>query len=200
MEIQINDIPKELYKDAVAIFTGAFSDDPLFMFAFPAKEQRRRLTKIMYEFVVYDMVPKLNLTIRGAFADGILAGCMIYTTPESFAWSETMNASLENMREKAADKSINLIGEYATLNGYKPEVEHYYGNELAVRKQYRGRGLGKALLNDLIKHCESHPKAKGILIDTANENNIAMYEKLGWALKTTIPFYDINKYFLWRKS
>ena len=200
MKIEIIDIGKKLYPDAVEIFTEAFSEDTLFRFAFPDFEQRKRLTKVMYEFVVYNMVPKLNLTINGVTEGNELAGCMIYTTPDSVPWSDSMMGSLEKMSAKARDERINFIGQFATLSGYEPDVPYLYVNELAVRNQFRGQGLGKALINDIIGRSENNSGSKGILLDTANKNNVAIYEKFGWTLKSTLPFYDINKFFLWREN
>jgi ribosomal protein S18 acetylase RimI-like enzyme len=193
-------IQEKLQAGAVEIFTDAFSGDPLFKFAFPEFKQRKRLTKIMYEFVVYDMVPMLDLTIKGATENDELAGCIIYTSPDSIPWSDSMTGSLERMRAKASDEKINLIGQFAMLGGYKPKAPYLYVNELAVKKKFRRLGFGKALINNIIEISETHSAAKGILIDTAKENNLAIYEKFGWVLKSTIPFYDINKFFLWREN
>jgi len=154
----------------------------------------------MYEFVVYDMVPQLNLIIKGAAENNVLAGCMIYTTPDSVPWNGSMMASLEKMRAKAGDERINIIGQFAMLGGYEPNTPYLYCNELAVKNESQGLGFGKALLKDIINSAENIYKVKGILIDTANENNLAIYEKFGWVLKSTIPFYGINKFFLWRDN
>jgi GNAT superfamily N-acetyltransferase len=198
MEPNIKEIPKKRWGESVEIFTEAFMDDPLFLFAFPEIDTRKRLTKIMYEFVVYDMVPALNLVMNGAFLSIELAGCQIYRTPESFGWNELMNSALEKMRAKANDERINLIGEYATLSGYDPAVVHFYGNELAVKKEFRRSGIGRALSNFMINECRTHPTAKGTVIDTANEKNVRLYEKWGWELKMTLSFYEIKKFFMWR--
>src|SRR4030095_16598252 len=131
--ITINKIIDEKEKQAaIDIFTNAFIDDPLFVFAFPEIGQRKKLTKIMYQFVVFDMVPELNLTFKGAYEDDKLTGSIIYTTPESKPWSDKMMDAVNKMRKKANDKRINLIGEFAMLTKYNPPPEHCYGNELAV--------------------------------------------------------------------
>jgi GNAT superfamily N-acetyltransferase len=198
MNTVIKEIPEEMRSEAVEIFAQAFMDDPLYLFAFPEVEQRRRLTKIMYEFVVYDMVSKLNLVLKGAFVENKLAGCMIYTTPDSNQWDDTMNEAIMKMREKANDKRIDIIGEYAMLKKYEPGVEYFYGNELAVRNEYRRHGIGKRLVESLIADCHNNPIAKGILIDTANINNVTLYEKWGWKLKASLDFYSIKVYSMWR--
>ncbi|RPI19868.1 MAG: N-acetyltransferase [Ignavibacteriae bacterium] len=198
MEIVIKDIPADKINDAISIFAEAFFDDPLFVFAFSEDEIRKRQTRIMYEFVVNDMVPKLNLTLKGAFANNELAGVTIYTTPDSYEWGEQMIESITKMREKANDSRMNYIGEFARLGGYEPDGEYLYGNELAVSKNFRKHGIGRTLNKFLINECNKFPEAQGILIDTANENNVKLYEKWGWELKAAVDFYQIKKYFLWK--
>jgi ribosomal protein S18 acetylase RimI-like enzyme len=196
----IKEIPETKRSEAVDIFSRAFMDDPLYLFAFPELEQRRRLTRIMYEFVVYDMVPKLILELKGAFVESKLAGCMIYTTPDSKPWNDTMNETIMKMRETANDKRIDVIGEYAMMKKYEPGVEYFYGNELAVKTEYRRQGIGKKLVESLITDCHNNPAAKGILIDTANINNVTLYEKWGWELKASFDFYTIKVYAMWRNK
>ena len=195
----------EYNQQAIEIFSAAFAEDPLFLFAFPEIELRKRLTKLMYEFVVNDMVTALNLTLNGYFIDNVLAGCCIYTTPESSGWNDKMNDSIMLMRKKANDacgdegaKRINLIGEYARLEGYAPGVEYFYGNELAVRNDFRKKGIGKGLTEFMWEECKAHPDANGVLLDTVNENNVKLYEKWGWELKKEVNFHTLKKYFMWR--
>ena len=132
------------------------------------------------------------MIIKGAFIKNNLAGCIIYSTPESHAWSEIMNEPLMKMREKANDERIDIIGEYARLDKYGPGVKHFYGNELAVSKKYRKLGLGKMLNDCMVNDCRNHPEARGIVIDTANEINVATYKKWGWELKVTGYFHNIK--------
>jgi hypothetical protein len=193
----IKSLNPESFREAAEIYTEAFYLDPLFVFAFPGQEQRMRLTRVMYEFVVFDMVPILNLTIKGAFVNDKLAGCVIYTTPESSEWDEKMNEALDKMRVRANDEKINFIGEYARLEKFSPGVEHFYGNELAVGSGFRKRGIGKMLNDTMVEECKNHFSAKGIVIDTANENNVSTYLKWGWQLKKTGVFHNIKYFAFW---
>jgi len=197
MEAIVKPLKAEHYPEAVDLYTEAFSADPLFIFAFPEKAQRLRLTRIMYEFVVYEMVTKLDLVLKGAFIGNTLTGCVIYTTPDSSGWNDSMNEAIDKMRKKARDERINLIGEYARLNKYSTDVEHFYGNELAVGADYRMHGIGKLLNDSMVDECMKHRSARGIIIDTANEKNVKTYLKWGWQLKTSGMFYDIKYFAFW---
>lgn len=201
MNIQIADIGSDRTDEAIEVFTEAFAGDPLFMFAFPEEGTRKKQTRIMYEFVVLDMVSLLNLRLLGAFSDSnALTGCMIYSTPERKEWGKHMDSAILKMREKSNNSRIGLIGEFAMMEGYDPGKPLFYGNELAIRSEYRRQGIGKALTNYLICECKRHPAAEGILIDSANTNNVKLYEKWGWELKQARDFYSIKKYFMWRNK
>jgi len=196
-EIIVKDVPERFLSEAVEVFTFAFVDDPLFQIAFPEYEKRIKMTRIMYEFVVCDMVRGLNLSLKGAYAEGELAGCIIFSTPQSYGWSDTMMGAVMKMREKANDERIDIIGQYARLEKYDPGVEHYYGNELAVKKEYRKMGIGKKLADFMINKSLYDPLSKGVLIDTANEDNVRLYEKWGWKLMNVKEFYGIKAYSMW---
>jgi GNAT superfamily N-acetyltransferase len=200
MNVEIRDIPEKLKNGAVDLFAEAFAGDPLFVFAFPDEDVRKIQTRVMYEFVVLTMVPMLNLAMKGAFDEECLAGCMIYSTPERKGWGENIIDALDRMRKKSNDERINLIGGFAVLEGFTPGVPYFYGNELAVKKEYRNKGIGKALCDFLTDECRRHPLAEGIAIDTANESNVKLYEKWGWELKAVKDFYTIKKYFMWKKT
>ena len=103
-------LKSEHFTEAAHIFSDAFSDDPLFVMAFPDENMRKIQTGVMYEFVVYEMVPRLNLKLAGLFDAGVLTGCMIYTTPESQEWNDDMNIVVEKMREISGNDRIRMIG------------------------------------------------------------------------------------------
>jgi ribosomal protein S18 acetylase RimI-like enzyme len=60
--------------------------------------------------------------------------------------------------------------------------EHNVEFGLAVRKPYRGKGLGKALLTKAIKEAKKHFKPKNLWIDVFASNEIAynLYKKVGF--------------------
>lgn len=200
MTIRIDKIENELQTDAIKLFSQAFVDDPLYKFVFPDEHRRTELTKLMYEFVVREMVPGLNLTMKGAFTDdNKLIGCMIYTNLKSTDWNEKLTNAAIEMRKKAHDKRMELIGEYASkCSEYRPEVKHYYGNELAVRKEYRKQGIAKLLVFNMIEDFQNNPEAELIAIDTTNEKNVPLYQKWGWKLNASFDFYDIKVFSMWR--
>ncbi|MFA5404945.1 MAG: GNAT family N-acetyltransferase [Ignavibacteria bacterium] len=185
---------------AINIFTDAFVNDTLFLFSFPDEKQRRILTRIMYEFVIYDIVPLMNLKLKGLFIKNKLVSVCTYTTPESkTVWTNKLEKAVNNMREKADDKSISLIGEYSMKSRiHKIEKPHFYFNELAVSPAEQGKGYGKKMFEYIEAQCLKHPTAQGIYLDTPNPKNVKIYKHLGYKVVSKFKFYELTGYIMYK--
>lgn len=188
-------------KFTVKIFTDAFVNDTLFQFVFPEYNQRKRLTKIMYEFVVHELVPRMKLKLKGLCVNEKLVSVCTYTTPESKTqWTEKLDLAVKDMWEKAKDDSIRLIGEYSIKSRkFKIEEPYFYFNELAVTPKEQGKGYGKAMFEYIESQCRKHPTAKGIYLDTPNPENVKIYKHLGYKVIHKFKFYELIGYCMYKK-
>jgi|WetSurMetagenome_2_1015567.scaffolds.fasta_scaffold49770_2 GNAT superfamily N-acetyltransferase len=199
--MKIKNIKSVDLKSAVKIFTAAFVNDTLFMFAFPDIKKRKRLTQIMYEFVVYIIVPEMKLKLKGLYINDRLVVVGTYTTPESkTGWTDNLDKAVKDMWKKANDNSIRLIGEYSMKSReFKIKQPHFYFNELAVMPIEQGKGYGKKMFNYIESECLKHPTAKGIALDTPNPNNVKIYKHLGYEVKHKFKFYNLTGYTMYKK-
>ena len=184
---------KEL-KYAIKIFTDAFSGDTLFLFCFPEVKRRYRLTKIMYEFVVKEVVPAMKLKLKGLFINGKLVSVCTYTTPESkTVWTEELARAVDKMWKQANDSSIKLIGEYSMKSRkFKIDTPHIYFNELAVAPKEQGKGYGKKMFKYIESQCLKHRTATSVLLDTPSPKNVKIYKHLGYTIKHKFKFYNLT--------
>lgn len=200
MVYTIRKISEDLLTESVNIFTNAFIEDPLHLFAFPDLNERIRITKLIYELVVEHIVPGMNLSFIGIFVNNILAGVMTYTTPQSKTWFEELDNSVLKMRENAGNESVNLIGEFSGLTTkHRPREPHYYINDLAVSKEYRRRGYAKALMEYAENECFLNPFTNITALDTTNSYNARLYEKYGYSINTEYEFREIKCYSMYKK-
>ncbi|HPS65277.1 MAG TPA: GNAT family N-acetyltransferase [Ignavibacteria bacterium] len=199
---KINIIPLEQtdFKKAVEIYTEGFSKDPLHLYAFPDERERIRITKIIYEFMVFDLVPLMKLKITGAYLNDELAGVLIYTPLEHGDWCGELNRAVENMRSRAANENVKFIGEYSMeAMRHHPKEPHYYMNELSVSEKFRGRGIGSALLLGAEDEARKNPLVRFVLLDTTNPKNVSTYQKIGYEVRKTYPFHTLTSYSMWKK-
>lgn len=90
-----------------------------------------------------------------------------------------------------ADKIVGFAGsrpliddEYVAddVKTFFPNIEDYwYHSDIGVLKEYRGKGLGKKLIQETIRNT---PKSKKILMRTKEDNisSIKFHEKMGFVL------------------
>jgi phosphinothricin acetyltransferase len=82
---------------------------------------------------------------------------------------------------------IALMADYKVISGYKGWIE-----DVVVVKSYRGRGIGKKLIQSLIEEGKSKNMDE-ILLFTEDEKTVAinLYQSLGFDIKTS-RIYSLN--------
>jgi RimJ/RimL family protein N-acetyltransferase len=82
-----------------------------------------------------------------------------------------------------AEEDSHIIG-FCEIRriGIKPEVSHRADLGISVRKEYRGKGVGTALLSETLKNCKD--KFEIIELEVFSTNNVAkrFYEKGGFKI------------------
>jgi GNAT superfamily N-acetyltransferase len=199
--MKIKNIKSVDLKSAVKIFTDAFVNDTLFLYAFPDIKKRKRLTRIMYEFVVYIIVPEMKLRLKGLYINDRLVAVCTYTTPENkTGWTDKLDKAVKDMWKKANDNSIRLIGEYSMKSRkFNIKQPHFYFNELAVTPNEQGKGYGKEMFKYVESECLKHPTAKGVALDTPNPLNVKKYNHLGYKVIHKFKFYNLTGYTMYKK-
>lgn len=79
-------------------------------------------------------------------------------------------------------------------NVYRTEKRIIYINQVVVKNKYRGRGLGKALINH-VKHIANEEKIKRIGLDVwlFNEQAIKFFEGQGFSALNQIMWYESDE-------
>lgn len=200
MKYKITNISENLLPEAVEILTDSFIEDPLHIFVFPDAQARKRITKLIYELVIYHIVPGMNLSFIGIFENDILAGVLTYTTPQSKTWTEELDNAVLKMREKANYEMVNAIGEFSSITlNHRPKEPHYYLNDLAVAKEYRRKGYAKALMEFAENECSQNPFTCITALDTTNSDNVRLYMKYGYYINTEYDFHRVKCYSMYKK-
>lgn len=82
----------------------------------------------------------------------------------------------------------------------RPREPHYYLGMLAVHPRVRGRGLARALLEDLQAASESHPDSAGVGLDTSNARNVTLYEHFGYQMVTRLRVSGADVWCMFRPN
>ncbi len=103
---------------------------------------------------------------------------------------------LKNMENLYVQYYLGKLGEEAVgcLNRYESDKE--YGiYAFAVLLEYRGRGFGRQMLEQVIKETQAvSRKDIGLEVETENTNAIGLYRSCGFVEITTYGYYTIDLY------
>lgn len=68
------------------------------------------------------------------------------------------------------------------------EVSHIGVVGITVRKDYRGKGIGKALLEGVIENCRRNYDILTLGVFSINQNAISLYRKVGFVENGKLPY------------
>lgn len=145
---------------------------------------------------------RLEITVRqlvaadaSAFRDIRLE--MLQVNPESFGstYEAESSRSLEEFGQMLAksfvvgavvDEQLTGVAGFYVLNG--PKVSHR-GNiwGVYVRVAYRRRGVGRAVISEILQHARTLVKQVHLNVSAENDAARALYERLGFAVYGTEP-------------
>ncbi|MWV44346.1 GNAT family N-acetyltransferase [Paenibacillus sp. HJL G12] len=130
----------------------------------------------------------------------------LLTTPDEFKltieqeqeWIENIQQKLNNLILIAMHKG-EVVGTLDFHCGHKRRLEHIGSFGMSVRREYRGSGIGRALLHSLIEWALRNEKIEKINLEVFSNNHraIELYKKIGFVeeslLKNQVKLND-NEY------
>ncbi len=184
--IGVGDVP-----EVVETFAQSFFDDPLMQWWMPQDARRKEILPAFFELMVGAFLPGEEIYA----AEGVAAA--LWVPPGAQPTAEEM--------EQFGAATVEVVGEYAerafaimaATEAVHPTEEHFYLFFLGARPQFQGRGLGGALLREVLERCD----ADGVpaYLEASSENNKRLYERHGFVLRDTLTIEDSPPLFLmWR--
>jgi ribosomal protein S18 acetylase RimI-like enzyme len=109
------------------------------------------------------------------------------------------------IREMITLKRMISPESFAFFNRYmrfttsvRPKAPHYYLVFIGIAPEAQGRGLGRAIIEEIHTHVDADTKSVGIGLDTENEANVAYYETFGYNLIEQRTIDDVTVYAMFR--
>jgi GNAT superfamily N-acetyltransferase len=166
--------PDELGRLA-AVLAGAFYDDPPMTWV--VNDDRRRRKLLEGSFGLY--LRKLWLKQDACYTTDSVVGAAVWELPGQ--WKV---GGLDQLRLLPSMARINgrllprILRAIAVLESNHPVEPHYYLPLVGVELEWRGRGLGTALMRPIVDRCDEE-KVPAYLEATSPRNR-ALYERHGF--------------------
>lgn len=183
MKAELRDISRENFQESGRLSAAAFYQDPAWIHILPEESQRRRITPfIQSAFLKVEIAH--GARPRAAFLDGRLAGLALWFPPglgpaPLWRWAPRLGEISSFLARPAAVlRSLRLLEPVDRLRPVDSNT--WYLRLLAVGPAFQGKGVGGTLLTEGLQTAER--ERKRVYLETFNENNVAYYEKHGFAV------------------
>jgi phosphinothricin acetyltransferase len=143
--------------------------------------------------VVRDAAEADLAAIRDIYADHVLHGSASFeeVPPSTAEMSARRVSVLElGLPYLAAEMEGKIVGySYATLYRARPAYRYTLEDSVYVAGGCGGKGIGTALLAELVARCERGPWRQMVAVigDSANAGSIALHRRQGFAHAGTLP-------------
>lgn len=171
------------------VLVPAFWDDPVWgpMFPAPDESERRQQASGFWDFMVGEALHYPDTYVAVA-PDGTLAAVAVWYPPGAAEIREEMlpayDALTLELLGAAGAAAVHDSGE--RFDAERPRQPHAYLNFLAVAPEWRGHGIGMALLRETRERYD----AVGIpsYLESTNPGNDLRYEREGYRPHGTVVF------------
>jgi GNAT superfamily N-acetyltransferase len=175
--------------DVRDVLCEAFADYPVMRYVLGSEgDYRQRLGVLVGLFVAGRM---LGDDVALGILDGSkLAGTATIALPDTEPPPE-----VEAVREQAwralGPDALARYQRFSTVSrSFAVERPHLFLDMLGVRSRYKGRGLGRLLLDAVHDHSRAHVTSEGVRLTTENPANVELYRHFGYRLIGHAPVAD----------
>jgi ribosomal protein S18 acetylase RimI-like enzyme len=190
-------------ESCVSVIASAFRNDPLFTHNIKTDEERRIFSRFLIKkSLVLDengLVVKELGSILGVASFEKDSGNMIKGLLKMMNFKFVIEVfRLKRMLSAEGFAFFNRYMRFTT--SVRPKQPHYYLVFIGVAPVAQGRGIGRAILEEIHEKVEADPESLGIGLDTENEANVAYYEKIGYKLVETRTIDQVTVYAMFREN
>jgi GNAT superfamily N-acetyltransferase len=167
--------------DAVVdLMAEAFHDYPVMLHVLGREgDYERRLHRLTYLFVMSRVLR--DDPMFGIFDGDVLAAAATVSFPDAPGPPrDLLNLFSETWTNLGHDAGLRYEAYANVWQNFLPKVPHAHLNMIGTLNAYRGKGLGRALMEYVQRFAMEIPGYEGVSLTTENPANVPMYEHVGY--------------------
>lgn len=178
-------------EEARLLLTESFMQDPTIEWMLCKNETGFKERVETFMRLVHQFYADMNMPVLGALFNNDLRGVLYGGCFDDANSQEVINNWNEQLKTHFSGTVQTRVLEYENSMHDEVEPHTYLLGLLAVAKHARGRGIGSTLIKHVIAMCKEDANINTIMLDTANPDNIDLYERLGFK-STVVKAFDEN--------
>jgi len=160
---------------------SAFAEDPLFNWMAGSPPNQDLTPKLR---IIFDTFLKLDLerSEHLVFTDEDGIGVALWKAPNKWKMSTgDMFRALPAMLRALGARAPRMVGAFNAIEKVHPKEEHYYLEVLGTRQDMQSKGVGSAVMRDMLDRCDT--EGMPAYLESSNLRNVPFYARHGF--KTT---------------
>lgn len=165
------------------LYAEVFVDDPVWTAIVPSNKARPRVIRQAFKRELRGGRTRHVDVVRGS--GGQVIGCLNYQTPDGSSHAQTR-------WERAAEAVVARVAPWArrsdrhesVMAAFHPGEPHWYLRDLVTSPSARGKGLGKALLENRLAIIDKNPLP--VFLESTTPASRRLYERYGFECVGTV--------------
>jgi ribosomal protein S18 acetylase RimI-like enzyme len=168
----------------VETLVAAFVDDPVMTWVIPDPRRRPQILRAFFEIIVDVNQPHGELYI----ADPTPVAGAVWVPPGCQPIGEHAELLASWYLEAAEENSERTLALLERMNECHPQEPHDYLFVLGTRPGWQSRGLGSALLREVLERCDR--ERRPAYLEASSEGNQRLYRRHGFEVTGEIQLPD----------
>jgi ribosomal protein S18 acetylase RimI-like enzyme len=188
--------PREVDRLARVLAQAFYDDDPVFDWFFPTR--RKRLHRMVQHFRL--SLDRMTVPHGHVYTTEAVSGGALWVPPGKHELSrgESLRVAVETIRAYGRD-SLRAFRGVSALEEHHPHEHHWYLMFLAVAPEWRGAGLGTALMQPVLERADAD--GMPAYVDATAPRNRRLYERHGFEVmrEVVLPSNGPPMWQMWRE-
>lgn len=165
-------------RDAIAVLAAAFHDDPVMNWT----GNNPRTLEPFFRITLPVFIPH-----RLCYLDPQGRGAAAWLGPDQrLKWPVTFASAVEVLKLGGLKGMYRMLLSGKKTEHYHPKTPHYYLFAIGVTPGNKGRGLGTALITEMLRRCDA--EGMPAYLENSKAENLPFYEGHGFRVQQQIRF------------
>jgi GNAT superfamily N-acetyltransferase len=179
-EIQVRELDPEHGKASVEVLTDAFVTDPWMRWCFFADQPGYAERMRGYCEVGHAWHTGCSFPVLAAYDADRVVGVAYVMGPDPQIPPGDGHALLPRMRARCGDAAVERFARCnESTEPVTPETPAHCVALIGVRTTHQGVGVGRRLMDRVVRDAETDPRSHGVVLETSNPRNFAFYGRHG---------------------
>lgn len=166
--------------ESIGCLVKAFAQDPITGFLLqPSQGYPERLAQF-FSLLMRARIALEMPVVVARDTSGIHGAAMGYATVHP-AWPKDLSEEWDRFERSIPGFTERMAVYDEVASSFKPSAPHYYLGVIGVHPAMHGRGVGAQLIRSFCDLSRKDPQSSGVYLETAQESNLAFYERAGFA-------------------